>query len=62
MEAVAHGDLGGGEGVGRVYQDEGEGRRSADRWREAWLHCTSCTCSCYVSLVYKVQREGTMHP
>lgn len=32
MEAVAHGELGGG----RVYPDEGRGReRSADRWREA---------------------------
>lgn len=30
---------------------------SADRWREAWRHCTSCTCSCYVAEL--VSRRGT---
>lgn len=45
MDAVAHGEE---EEEEEVHPDEGrEGRGSADRRGEAWLHRTSCTCSGY---------------
>lgn len=50
MVAVTHWER------GSFTLGRGEGG-SADRWREAWRHYTSCTCSCYVAEL--VSRRGT---
>lgn len=43
-----------------VHLYKGKAKRSRDRRREALLQGTSCTCSCYVSLVCK-GKEPCIH-